>query len=181
MSDAYIEDLHAIRKWCDANRNLANAERVGMSDRKSLPPVSGVYFVLDGIEVLYVGVTKNLRNRWIHHHRQAFVPDTAQIAFFRVPYEQLVFIEWRFIQLLKPTLNGQRLKHPASLTPHSQSDAIRDRLHPSLRESFIPLEGTDIALHFPGGTEAVVRDLYRLASLTQSNSIPAPEPTKESA
>lgn len=49
-------------------------------------------------------------------------------------------------------------------------DAILPRLHPSLRETFIPLEGTDIALHFPGGTEAVVRDLYRLASLTYPNN-----------
>lgn len=51
-----------------------------------------------------------------------------------------------------------------------QPDAILDRLHPSLRASFIPLEGTDIALHFPGGTETVVRDLYRLASLTYPNN-----------
>lgn len=40
---------------------------------------------------------------------------------------------------------------------------LLERLHPSVRETFIPLEGTDITLHLPGDAVAVARDI--LASL----------------
>lgn len=54
---------------------------------------------------------------------------------------------------------------------------ILDRLHPSLRETFIPITA-DITLLLPGDVVAVAHDI--LASLT-SNSIPVPEPTGNSA
>lgn len=54
-------------------------------------------------------------------------------------------------------------------------EEIRARLHPSLRESFIPIEA-DIALHLPGDVVSAVRDILTPES-TLADDTKQPERT----
>jgi len=40
-----------------------------LSERQRLPECSSIYFATARDQVLYVGLAKNLRNRWQNHHR----------------------------------------------------------------------------------------------------------------
>lgn len=39
-----------------------------LSEHKSLPEVSGIYFLSYDLEIVYVGQSRNIRGRWLAHH-----------------------------------------------------------------------------------------------------------------
>lgn len=52
------------------NSYLADLPSVALAERHQLPSRSGIYFAFaDPADVLYVGMTHNLRQRWRSHHR----------------------------------------------------------------------------------------------------------------
>ena len=76
-----------------------------VAERKQLPDRPGIYFVLDGATVLYIGRAVNLRNRWAQHHRLAQV-GSAKIAYQEVSDPAMLdAVEIACIDHFQPTLN----------------------------------------------------------------------------
>jgi excinuclease UvrABC nuclease subunit len=42
---------------------------IGIEQRTKLPDLSAVYFVIFGDEIIYIGKSVNLYQRWLAHHR----------------------------------------------------------------------------------------------------------------
>lgn len=50
-------------------QNLSKFPSLKLSERHKLPEFPAIYFAVSNEQILYVGLTKNLRNRWQNHHR----------------------------------------------------------------------------------------------------------------
>ena len=74
----------------------------------AMPPVSGVYFLINEIEeVVYVGQSINLLARISDHYKdKKKFPHFSKVAVLPVPPDKLFETEGKFIQALKPRLNG---------------------------------------------------------------------------
>jgi len=87
---------------------LETLASVSFDARDTLPPVSGVYLALSAAnEVLYVGATTNLRQRWKQHHRVARLQSLACVRIAWYPCEGLIIasMECALIQHFQPPLN----------------------------------------------------------------------------
>jgi hypothetical protein len=80
---------------------------VPLRDRKNLPAVSGIYFVISRREILYVGQSKNILIRWLSHsiYDLALPYVTPVIAWLPAKSEFLDEYENYFISRLKPFFN----------------------------------------------------------------------------
>jgi GIY-YIG catalytic domain len=95
-----------------------NWQQVRFSERRYLPSCSGIYVVTDANGyVWYVGQATNLKNRWLGrgHHRypqliRSHRKNDYNIYWLSVPIEQLNAQEQYYIELLKPELNGCKVK-----------------------------------------------------------------------
>lgn len=80
--------------------------------RSQLPKVPAVYFVIaEDNQIIYIGQSVNLAQRWIHHHRRAEFADTAkaQIAWLEVSdTNSRVSLESSLIAHFQPSLNWKR-------------------------------------------------------------------------
>jgi hypothetical protein len=93
----------------------ASLPSVPFTERKSLPAVTGVYFVLaaDG-SVAYIGKARSIRGRWQIHHREYHVSkmEGASIAWLELPSEEVALaVERQMIDRFRPPLNNP--KRPA--------------------------------------------------------------------
>lgn len=73
--------------------------------KHGLPAIPAVYFAISKKQILYVGSTKNLKSRWLKHHRikeiKAF--NDIKIAWFEAPnISDLTHLEGQAISALKP-------------------------------------------------------------------------------
>lgn len=78
-------------------------------DRKHLPEVSAVYFLLYGDTILYVGSTGNLLRRWGSHGLNRTVArefSEARIGWQIIQSDNLRAVERDYIKTLSPALNG---------------------------------------------------------------------------
>lgn len=80
-----------------------------VSDRRALPKDPGVYFLIVGTEVLYIGQTWRLDTRWRSHtHKSHLDRPNARIAFLSIA-KQLPCVrgevERLFIKRFNPPLN----------------------------------------------------------------------------
>ncbi len=81
-----------------------------MRDKDELPEEAGIYFVIDESKIYYIGMSKNLQDRWYSHHRQdAFdkVPNLSIAYINSLPVNYLISIEKTLIQHFTPKLNIQ--------------------------------------------------------------------------
>lgn len=91
---------------------------IAFTERKQLPTESGIYIVADANHfVWYVGQALNLQSRWIGraHHRYPQLVRTNKKLGHRIywrsfPSSQLNDQEQRYIQQLRPELNGCKVK-----------------------------------------------------------------------
>lgn len=87
-----------------------------LSRSHELPPVSCVYFVLLGGEILYIGKTANLNTRWSNHAYKArflAMDSEARIAWFHASSESfLATIETAMIGYFQPPFNQQGIPLP---------------------------------------------------------------------
>lgn len=83
----------------------AQARRLAIAQVALLPSVSAVYLVFRGQEVIYVGRTGDLRQRWRDHHRWPQVQD-CEIGWIEMPVELTAAWEQTLITTLRPALNG---------------------------------------------------------------------------
>ena len=88
---------------------IAKLPSLAFEHRRDLPPIPALYFVLDiQVNILYIGQTANLRDRWKSHHRAPQMDSTTyrihwreiadegqradaerqSIAFFRPPWNR---------------------------------------------------------------------------------------------
>ena len=85
---------------------------VPFSDRKSFPDSKGVYFVVDGEEAVYIGMTGgDFRTRWSTHHRFKDIEascNTPEIFFLSLDLtdKEILDIEIALIRAHAPRLNG---------------------------------------------------------------------------
>lgn len=87
---------------------LQQLESVSLLHKSQLPEIPAIYLVYQGEKLLYIGRTKNLKQRWLTHHRQKQFTqlEDARIAWFPCT-EDAPEVETTLIELLEPELNGQ--------------------------------------------------------------------------
>jgi hypothetical protein len=93
--------------------------RVALDDKITLPSSPGIYFVIDGARLLYVGKSKDLKGRWRGHHRHKqidAIADCPEIAFLEVAGESLLWVERDLINRFRPLLNDTKMDAPKELT-----------------------------------------------------------------
>lgn len=78
---------------------------------RDMPRASGVYFLFDDDECIYVGQTKNFAERTIQHERNAVL--WTSHAYFEVPKFFAADVEAYYIRRMKPSLNDS---HPPTCT-----------------------------------------------------------------
>jgi len=82
---------------------------LSLQERRSLPECAAVYFVLNGNEILYIGGTVNLAQRWLAHHRWyqlVEMGDGIRLAWLECSDTVLLLeIEAALIKHFQPTLN----------------------------------------------------------------------------
>lgn len=99
---------------------------VNLDDKTDLPSNPGLYFVIDGKTLLYIGRSKDLNQRWKSHHRYKQIKAIAknpQIAFLDVDDEDLLWVERDVINRFKPVLNDTRVENNPS--PKLTEDQMR--------------------------------------------------------
>lgn len=69
----------------------------------SIPPSPGVYFVYEGNDLVYVGQSKNLRQRVTAKHKQ--IRYGSMVSWLEMPDSELSFAESFYIGALRPSLN----------------------------------------------------------------------------
>ena len=83
---------------------------LAIQDKDDLPEESGIYFVIDESKIYYIGMSKNLQNRWYSHHRQDDfdkIPNLSIAYINCLPVSYLISIERTLIQHFIPKLNKQ--------------------------------------------------------------------------
>ncbi len=81
---------------------------VTIEEKDDLPPNSGIYFVIDTDTIYYIGMSKNLRNRWYNHHKEKALEDYPNLRISYIdslPVHYLESIETTFIEHFTPRLN----------------------------------------------------------------------------
>ena len=99
----------ALAEVIDVNGlNPFNFKSITIEDRDELPEESGIYFVIDNSNIYYIGMSKNLQQRWYSHHKQAALDSftNLRIAYLDcLPKHYLKNIESTLIKHFKPRLN----------------------------------------------------------------------------
>jgi len=114
------------------NLNYREMSVLSYGRRQELPLGAGIYFVGNyTCPVMYIGLTRNLKNRHLNHHRQAQFEgiEGAAIRYRILPDDMLAGItnlrqvlnrlEKQAINYYKPSLNDTPVPNrPAFITPH---------------------------------------------------------------
>ena len=85
---------------------------LSVDERRELPDMAAIYFVLAGDTVLYVGQSTSLRQRWVAHHRltQLNAYGNCRIAWMHVGDTNLLDdLERACIEHFSPILNNKRI------------------------------------------------------------------------
>ena len=81
----------------------ALAEAMSLDEIKDFPTYSGLYFVYEGEELVYVGRAKNIRKRWMGHHRKKMFSALKCVVCFMET--ECLEKEKDFIDKFKPKYN----------------------------------------------------------------------------
>lgn len=108
--------------------NWKSWNKVLLRSKELLPEYSGVYIVTDQTDfVLYVGKSKNIKDRWIGHHRhkQLIRRDRKDRRFYiyfnHFPIDKLDEKERYYINLLCPSLNSTKITKRIPKVPTAES------------------------------------------------------------
>ncbi len=108
--------------------NWKSWSKVPLRNKDLLPEYSGIYIVTDQTEcVLYVGKSKNIKDRWVGHHRhkQLIRRDRKDRRFYiyfkNFSLDRLDEEEKYYINLLNPSLNSTKVTKYIPKTPTPES------------------------------------------------------------
>lgn len=113
-----MEDWELKKIYEGERVDLKQLLRVRFEDRKDLPTVSAIYFVLTEVDngCLYIGQATNLFNRWrgqSHHLANILTMlPSIWIAWIEAPTPVLLDLEEALISRFNPPLNFQLRKNP---------------------------------------------------------------------
>ena len=134
-----------------------------LSQRKQLPSICAVYFVLYENEVIYVGKSNALMQRWSTHHRLKELNSLSgevRIAWFIVDNPQFLDqLEKLMIAHFKPWMNRSKVKQPSEDGHPGNTNKDRVTFHNRVDtriqiEKLIPSMGKSLSM--------VVRNLVNL-------------------
>jgi len=115
-----------VRPGVGLSVNPFTLPAVNLDDKTTLPSKPGLYFVIDGQRLLYIGRSKDLNQRWRNHHRHDQIKRLAhspQIAYLDCDDASLLWTEREIINRFKPLLNdtsvGSEISTP--ILGHSQN------------------------------------------------------------
>lgn len=80
-------------------------------DRFELPEVSGVYLVVDGLEVVYVGQSENICKRVSFHDRACRFPESSVVYWKECKEDDRLWLEIELIRKYKPRANFKYAQH----------------------------------------------------------------------
>lgn len=89
--------------------------KCSLNNRKNrLPSSSGLYAVLDGSRIMYVGKSKNLNRRWSsgHHRYPQAKKIGARLAWISIKEENITEVENALIKSLHPPCNNTKIPTP---------------------------------------------------------------------
>ncbi len=75
-------------------------------------PISGIYFLIEGDEIVYVGQSIDVHSRLITHRQQK---QFSHFSYIEVPPELLDIVERAYISRFKPRLNRAVPKEPVTM------------------------------------------------------------------
>jgi excinuclease UvrABC nuclease subunit len=79
------------------------------ADRRYLPALSAVYFVIASRDIVYIGQSRNLFKRWRGHPIATRMGDVDfSVAYMEIREADLIMIEAALIERFKPHLNLNR-------------------------------------------------------------------------
>jgi excinuclease UvrABC nuclease subunit len=94
--------------------------KILLSQRKNLPTVCAIYFVLHENEIVYIGKANSLKHRWESHHRlKEFKKMSGDIHIAWLICDSLQFldeIERLMIAQFKPRINGSSVEYATPRT-----------------------------------------------------------------
>lgn len=80
-----------------------------MADKDHLPACSGIYFLIEAREVIYIGQSKDIQARWRWRMHRVFKrierTDNLKIAWVEMPVSELYQVEYGLIMRFQPRLN----------------------------------------------------------------------------
>jgi hypothetical protein len=86
---------------------LGGLPSIGILERSKLPELGAIYMAWTENNLLYIGQTKNLRQRFVSHHRMnEFINADARLSWFDLDGVDRLIAEERLIEALEPDLNG---------------------------------------------------------------------------
>jgi DNA-binding Xre family transcriptional regulator len=96
------------------NINIHSLLTLPISERKNLPETSGLYFVISGEEIIYIGVSINLKQRWLTHHKLKTILcfNFLKIAYILLERGDLSISEKEAIDYFRPKLNSANRNYP---------------------------------------------------------------------
>jgi hypothetical protein len=93
------------RRYVKAPSQLPGLLDIGVSAHQ-LWNVSGIYFLCDETDLLYVGLSSNIGHRMSGHMKAGAIPATC-VSYFEADRELLPFIELAYIKALDPPHNAK--------------------------------------------------------------------------
>lgn len=106
-----LEKLKVVEKLVSEHPCLPNTYLVSKDDilqhAQEWVTFSGVYFLIENDEVVYIGQSVNVYSRIAHHYSSVRIKFT-KFLFISCPPENLDQVESLYIHLLKPPLNANR-------------------------------------------------------------------------
>ncbi|BDA71713.1 hypothetical protein CAL7716_058790 [Calothrix sp. PCC 7716] len=111
--DYYQEPIFEDRiRNLATNIQIKDLPSVSIKLKKQLPIISAIYFVLSESEILYIGKSLNLNNRWKTHHRRFDFLRYENITIYWYQYteiETLIELEAYLISKYSPKINNSKI------------------------------------------------------------------------
>lgn len=119
-----ISGLQSDQDFESKSLDVSTLPSLSLSQKRELPEVPAIYFCISETEeILYIGRTKNLSNRWIAHHRYSELKGIKKVKLAWLEVSDLALlpqIESALIEYFKPPFNG--LKVPDLVTENIKKE-----------------------------------------------------------
>jgi hypothetical protein len=132
------------------NINPNTLPSVAFIEKETLPDCCGIYFVMNGDEILYIGKSVRICNRWKAHHKLEMIKSLENSDNFRIAWLELkdrTLLDETEIALIthfKPKLNGAVFRSINKAQP-DKSETVRIK---SSFADFIREESLRLNLNF---------------------------------